>query len=328
MKPGRYVKTLHSYAANSIGEYDWFKPDIGPDEIEVKPEYVGICRSDIGSYARWENMPYTDAENPNGKLGGFGHESVGTVTKIGKDVTNVKVGDFVATYGDPAYADYYNVKATEVAVVPSLDYKYIIQPVACAINIAQKTLDMRTKLKYNGSDPGRNADVLLIGTGFMSIIIGQYFNWRGIQYTVVGSSNKDFWEKLGKNVIPIQNIMNQRRKFSTCIDLSSKASTWDKFPELVYPEGLICYAATPSTPITTNFFEACWNCYNFIMPSPRNSDFNAIMQMTADLISNNVIDPSFIWSKMYNRHDMNSVKQAFEDGKNREVGYLRGYLKF
>lgn len=328
MKEGRMVRTLHSYSKDTIGEYDWFKPEPKYDEIEVQPAFAGVCRSDIGSYARWENMPYTDAENPNGRLGGFGHECVGTVTKIGSKVTNVKVGDYVATWGDPAYALYYNVKATDIAIVPSLDYKYILQPVACAINIAMKTLDMRNKLDYNGSVENKNGDVLLIGTGFMSIIIGQYFNWRGVPYVVVGSSNKEEWEKLGKNVIPIENMMRARRKFSTCIDLSSKAATWNKFPELIHPEGLICYAATPSEPITTNFFEACWNCFNFIMPSPRNLNFNEVMQATADLVTKNIIDPSFIWTKGYDRHDMNSVKEAFEDGKNRKSGYVRGYLKF
>jgi len=322
------TKLLHSYSADTIGEYNWEKPEPRYDEIEVKTAFCGVCRSDIGSYARWENMPYTDADNPNGKLGGFGHEGLGTVTKIGSKVTNVKVGDYVATWGDPAYALYYNVKATDIAIIPSLEFKYILQPVACAINIAIKTLNMRNKLGFNGSIENRNGDVLLIGTGFMSIIIGQYFNWRAIPYTVVGSSNKEEWQKLGKNVVPIENMMRSRRKFSTCIDLSSKASTWNKFPDLIHTEGLICYAATPSEPITTNFFEACWNCFNFIMPSPRNLDFSDMMQQTADLVASNVIDPSFIWTKEYDRHDMDSVKEAFEDGKNRKPGYVRGYLKF
>ena len=64
------------------------------------------------------------------------------------------------------------------------------------------------------------------------------------------------------------------------------------------------------------------------MPSPRNLDFNAVMAWTRDLITAKILNADELWSKKYDRNDMTEVKQAFEDGKNRIKGYLRGYLSW
>ena len=66
-------------------------PKVKDNEVLVKLEYVGICGSDLHYYE-------------TGRIGGYiveppfvlGHEPGGTVTEIGKDVTNLKVGDRVA----------------------------------------------------------------------------------------------------------------------------------------------------------------------------------------------------------------------------------------
>ena len=66
-------------------------PQPKDDEVLVKIEYVGICGSDLHYYEA-------------GRIGDFivksplvlGHESGGTVIEVGKNVTNLKVGDRVA----------------------------------------------------------------------------------------------------------------------------------------------------------------------------------------------------------------------------------------
>jgi len=50
-----------------------------------------------------------------------GHEGLGLVTKVGANISDVKAGDYVATRGEPAYADYYNVRALEYVQVPAAD---------------------------------------------------------------------------------------------------------------------------------------------------------------------------------------------------------------
>lgn len=315
------TKTLHSFKANQITETEWDRPEMADDQIEIKTLLCGVCRSDVGSYARWEHMPYTDAENPNGKIGGFGHEGLGEVVRVGKKVTGVKVGDFVSTWSDPAYADYYYAKQNEFAIVPEASHKYILQPVACAINILHKTRLFQETMGYN------EHPILLLGTGFMSIVIGQYCKANKIDLIVVGNSNKDIWNSMGYYLHSIEEVKNAYGPFKVIIDLTSKAEMYEVISkELAALEALICYAATPSKPVTTNFFENCWNCHTLIMPSPRNSDFGMIMEWTAKLVEMGVLNTDILWSAGYDRNDMKEVKKAFEDGKNRPNGYLRGFI--
>lgn len=66
-------------------------PQIKPDEVLVRLEYVGICGSDIHYYE-------------TGRIGDYiveppfvlGHEPGGTVVEVGSAVSNLKPGDRVA----------------------------------------------------------------------------------------------------------------------------------------------------------------------------------------------------------------------------------------
>jgi D-xylulose reductase len=63
---------------------------LGPDDVRIKIHTVGICGSDVHYYT-------------HGRIGSYvvqapmvlGHEAAGTVTEVGADVTDLKVGDRV-----------------------------------------------------------------------------------------------------------------------------------------------------------------------------------------------------------------------------------------
>lgn len=318
------VKTLHSFSKGDISETDWDMPEMREDQIMIETKLCGICRSDIMSFSRQENMPYVNDNGP-GIVGRYGHEGLGKVIKVGKLLKDVvKEGQIVSTWSDPAYADCYYANEKEFTIVPEISHKYILQPVACAINIISKTLSFSYKMYYDDTP-----EILLLGTGFMSIIIGQYAAHYGIKLTVVGSSNKNEWDKLGLPLHSIDEIRKEKKKYKVVIDLTSKAENFHIITkEFLEMEGLFCYASTPSSPVTTNFFENCWNCNTIIMPSPRNKDFKEMMDFTCRLIQEGILTTDFIWSKGYNRRDMNEVKQAFDDGLHRNSTYIRGYLNF
>lgn len=66
-------------------------PEVKPDEVLVKLEYVGICGSDMHYYETGAIGDYV-VEPPFV----LGHEPGGTVVEVGSNVTHLKVGDRVA----------------------------------------------------------------------------------------------------------------------------------------------------------------------------------------------------------------------------------------
>jgi L-iditol 2-dehydrogenase len=66
-------------------------PQVKPDEVLVKVEYVGICGSDLHYFESGAIGEYV--VKPPFVLG---HESGGTVVEIGEKITHLKVGDKVA----------------------------------------------------------------------------------------------------------------------------------------------------------------------------------------------------------------------------------------
>lgn len=60
---------------------------IKDDEVLVKMEYCGLCHTDL-------HVAAGDFGKEPGRI--IGHEGIGKVEKLGKDVTNLKVGDRVS----------------------------------------------------------------------------------------------------------------------------------------------------------------------------------------------------------------------------------------
>lgn len=67
-------------------------PELKPDEVLIRVEYVGICGSDIHAF---ESGPFIPPKDPRTSIG-LGHECAGEVVEIGGEVTKFRVGDKVA----------------------------------------------------------------------------------------------------------------------------------------------------------------------------------------------------------------------------------------
>jgi len=313
------MKCLHSYGNNIVEEYDIPTPKCPNNGILVKTLMTGVCRSDIAQYQGLEKgVP----------LGVFGHEGLGQVIEVGKNFVSdrdepVFVGNIVSSWSDPAYADFYTAKANEFVIVPEASPKFILQPVACALNIYFQT---RKFMKFMGLT---DQEILLLGSGFMATIIGEASKAFNDKFTVVGRANADVWDELKINRFDSVGSLQDatHRKFKVIIDISSKAENFHFIhSSLAEHEALIAYAGTPTEDVQTNFFENCWACHTFIMPSPRNSDFNDAMAMARDLVIQNKLDTERLWTQGYDRYT--EFKQAFSDGAFRSPGYIRGYLRY
>lgn len=280
-------------------ETEYNIPPLTPNEICVRSVMTGVCRSDI------DMMMGDFGPLP---LNMQGHEGLGRVIGIGANIKDVNFGDYVATRGEPAYADVYNVRDREFVVVPEAHPRYILEPVACGINIVQQPL--RELAERSG--PGKR--LLILGSGFLAWVAYRtiQLNHLDFEITVLGNSNKDLWGTALSQ--------SYEGRFDAVIDLSSRTDVFDK--DIMNNEGLVVFGAQKS--VTTDFGNLLWKACTVIFPSPRTDRFYQCMKDAEFWITNGDINVDSFWTKSYNRDT--EWQQAFSDGINRPAGYSRGYI--
>ena len=305
------MKTRFFYTTGKqdIVETTYDKPEPANNEIEVMNIMTGVCRSDIDMYNGEFELPSIYMQ---------GHEGLGCVTKVGEDIHGVGVGDFVATRGEPAFADYYNVKTDEFVIVPEAHPKYIIEPVACAIN-----------LYFTVEDTMHLADeIIILGTGFLATTLLKTLRWHGCfnPVTVIGNANKKFWEEArGVAFYSSLDELPDGNTYNIVFDLSPKPE-YVNIVDRLENNGIIVMGAEkhPNVPLPIN--KLLWKAAKIEFPSPRNELFIDAMERGVDMIDDGTLDTSPLWTKEYNRTA--EVKQAFDEGLNRTKGYSRGYIRW
>lgn len=293
------VKHLYTDGKGSFVEVNWEKPNITDDEIEVRAIMTGVCRSDI--------------EMMQGKFGPLpiemhGHEGLGQVTQVGANITDVKVGDYVATRGEPAYADYYNVRKEEYVQVPTAEPKYILEPVACGINVVSQNL-----IEIVRRQKGR---IAILGSGFLAQVAYRTLDIYGFDLNnvdVIGNHNKDKWSNLKQDLDGVYDVI---------IDLSSRTDYLNG--EHINNNALIIFAVDKH--INMSFGPLLWKACTISFPSPRTPNFYKAMIEARDWIETGLLDVDSFWTRAYNR--TTEWQQAFADGLNRPAGYNRGYIKW
>mgnify|MGYP003648445814 CR=1 FL=1 len=295
------VKLLVTDGNGTFAETVWTKPEITDTEIEVKAIMTGVCRSDIDMMTgQFGPLPIHMS----------GHEGLGQVTKIGEYVTDVNVGDIVATRGEPAYADCYNVKRNEYVIVPEASPDYILEPVACGINVVEQNLQ-QIQLRQ-----GEGSRLLIKGSGFLAYCAYTTLQQRNVDFDidVVGSSNQHLWgDKL--QTAPTG-------EYDIIIDLKGDTKT---FTDPIYKENALIIVGS-NMQVNMNLNNLLWKAVTVTFPSPRNPNFIKCMRLAEVWISEGVLEVDSFWTTSYNRHT--DWQKAFEDGVNRPVGYSRGYIEW
>ena len=291
------VNVLQTTGNGYFTEVQWDKPEPTSNQIEVKAVMTGVCRSDI------DMMQGNFGPLP---LEMQGHEGLGIVTKVGSSVMNVKVGDFVATRGEPAYADFYNCKDKEFVVVPALDPKYILEPVACGINCIVPNFKEVVFSK-----------TLILGSGFLAWVVYNTLqsNFKDMDIDVLGSSNIELWgDKL---------LFGTTDSYDNVIDLSGK---YGLGTEINLNNNALIVDAVGKAVSKEEAQIQLWKAVTTIKPSPRTPKFIDAMYQARWMIENGELNVDNFWTKGYNR--ATEWQKAFEDGLNRPEGYSRGYIKW
>ena len=293
------VTILQTIGDGEFREGVYEVPEMGKDEIRVKNIMTGVCRSDIDMMVgNFGPLP----------LHMQGHEGLGMVVDVGPNVQGVQRSDIVATRGEPAYADYYNCRNKEFVVVPEAHPRYILEPVACGINVIQQSL------KAIEARHGEDARMLILGSGFLAYVAYTYISLMGldIDIDVVGNSNKELWGNRLKS--------QHSGQYNVVVDLSSSTDVFDK--DMLHNEALVIFGVEKT--VTTNFSNLLWKACTMIFPSPRSDGFYTAMEKARDLIQGGHINVDRFWTKCYNRNT--EWRDAFRDGLNRPANYSRGYI--
>jgi len=294
-------RVLQTKGQGVFEETTYEVPSLTPDEICVRAVMTGVCRSDIDMMVgNFGPLP----------LSMQGHEGLGRVIGRGANVTDVEIGDFVATRGEPAYADVYNVRKNEYVRVPEALPRYILEPVACGINVVMQPI--REIAERNG--PGKR--LLIIGSGFLAWVAYNTIRLNHLDFdiTVVGRSNRDLWN--------LHTLLDEepQGKYDVVIDLSSRTDVFDA--DILNNEALVVFGAQKT--VTTDFSNLLWKACTMTFPSPRTDRFYQCMKDAEFWITNGDIDVDSFWTNGYNRDT--EWQQAFADGINRPQFYSRGYI--
>jgi threonine dehydrogenase-like Zn-dependent dehydrogenase len=134
-------------------------PEINDDEVLIKVKACGVCTSEIYSWI-----------HGNGGVNGvLGHEAVGIIEALGKNVKGFSVGDRVTGLIYGSFAEYTKAEYRNVIKVPDKleDIEALGEPLSCLISGAERT-------------PVRLGDtVAVIGTGFMGLGFLQLMKLKG-----------------------------------------------------------------------------------------------------------------------------------------------------
>ena len=294
-------RCLQTTGQGFFEEVEYEVPPLSENEICVSAVMTGVCRSDI------DMMQGNFGPLP---LNMQGHEGLGKVIGVGANIKDVTFGDYVATRGEPAYADVYNVREFEYVKVPEAHPRYILEPVACGINVVQQSISEI----YKRSGEGKR--LLILGSGFLAWVAYNTIRLNRLDFdiTVTGRSNTDLWGNILRD--------SYKGSFDVIIDLSGNTDVFDK--QIVNNEALVVLGSQKT--VTTDFGNLLWKACTIVFPSPRTDRFYDCMKDAAIWIENGELEVDSFWTRAYNRNT--EWQKAFEDGLNRTNGYSRGYIKW
>lgn len=133
-------------------------PRINDNQILVKVKYTGMCHSE------W--YPWSTAQGGEE----FGHEAMGYVVDVGKNVVGFKIGDRVTGLGGGSYREYIAMNAIRAMLVPEniADEDAVVEPIGCLMSVGSR---MMPKLLDD--------EVAVVGAGYMGLGMISLFKTMG-----------------------------------------------------------------------------------------------------------------------------------------------------
>lgn len=302
------TRLLYTTGDGVFRETEYVLAPLQNNEIRVQAVMTGVCRSDVAMMnGDFGPLP----------LGMQGHEGLAKVIELGSGVEDVQIGDFVATRGEPAYADEYNVRPSEYVVVPGKDPRWILEPIACGINCVLQAKPAIDLLSANATTPLPRA--VIVGSGFLAKIVLRTFAilYPQISVDVVGRSNEQYFGDQGSPL-----LTDFDGKYDIVVDLKEDDRVFNT--DCINENALVIMATEKPNGVDTTFSHFLWKAVTMVFPSPRAPTFYEAMQLARDWQIHGFLDIQGFWTRGYNRNL--EWQQAFEDANNRTGDYGRGYI--
>jgi len=105
-------------------------PKINDDQVLVKVKYTGMCHSE------W--YPWSVAKPGDT----FGHETMGYVADVGRNVKGFKIGDRVTGLGGGGYKEYIVMEPSKMMIIPEnlKDEDAIVEPLGCLMSVGSRMM--------------------------------------------------------------------------------------------------------------------------------------------------------------------------------------------
>ena len=277
----------HGYAAHDksspLVPYSFDRRDPGPDDVVVEIAYCGICHSDIHQARdEWGNALYPMVP---------GHEIVGRVTAVGKNVKRFKEGELAGVgvmvdsckvcanckadeeaYCEKGFVGTYNAKGYDGVLVQGgysnnivchQRYVHTISPkfgdkLAAVAPLLCAGITTYSPLRHWGAGKGKKVGVAgLGGLGHMGLKFAHSFGAHVVQFTTSPDKIEDA-KKLGADEVVISKDPDAMAKhtgsFDFILDCVSAPHAVDPYMSLLRLNGVLCQVGLPEQPTAVSPF--------------------------------------------------------------------------
>ncbi|MEM7130031.1 MAG: zinc-binding dehydrogenase [Chloroflexota bacterium] len=289
-------------------------PDPAENEVQLAGGACGICSWDIATVKLGHDM-YPKAP--------AGHEGVGYVAKVGRNVQGIQEGDRVAGGG---FATVRNVPAERVYKIPEstlADEHWIVEPVSCAV----------TGIDHCRVQAGNR--IAVIGAGFMGQLILQGLLRSPLDQLVAVDVIQDRLD-LAQNV-GVKEVINstqmdrgdlvrelKARNFDVVVDTTGHQAGLDLATDIIKPGGLINLFGWLKGEQAT-FDPTKWHLGGYtIVNSAPGSKIRDPFPMAIRLIHQGVFDLSSLVTHVVPLNDYPTLMQQIVGG---EPSYVKGVVQ-
>jgi threonine dehydrogenase-like Zn-dependent dehydrogenase len=308
------VRTIAYLAPKKVEVREVKVEDPGPEQVQVRKVACGICAWDLSTYKIGpQDNPY--AAPP-------GHEGLGRVLKVGKDVKGYAEGDYVVGGG---FQEIENLKLDDAIRVPfkvENPLTWIVEPISCVVNGIERAQIF----------PGER--VVLVGAGYMGLLMVQGLSHHLVGDLIAIDNNAErlalatkFGAKtlqIGKDDAAIEKLVEERA--DVVVELAGAQPALDLSVRLIRNGGNLCIFSWQRGNRTIDCNALHCRGINVLNTSPSNApNYKRVFKNTLPLIARGVFKNHELVS---HTAPVDRYSELLEAAMTPEKKYLKGVVQY